>query len=51
MKERSILAGNVISRELQKAISFNTSEQYMKERGTHAGMLPIGNLEDQVFDS
>ena len=37
MKERSIHAGSVSTRQLKKVTSTNTSKRYMKERSTNAG--------------
>ena len=36
MKERSIHAGNVATKILQRVISVNTNKRYMKERSTYA---------------
>ena len=35
MEERSTHAGNVITKQLQRVVSVNTSEQYMKEGSAH----------------
>jgi hypothetical protein len=45
MKERSIHAGNVTIRQLQRVVSLNTSKLYMKERSTHAGNVTIRQLQ------
>ena len=36
MKERGSHAGNVTTRQLQRVISLNSSELYMKKRSIHA---------------
>ena len=45
MKERGSHAGNVTTRQLQRVISLNSSELYMKERSIHAVKHPCGEYQ------
>jgi hypothetical protein len=45
MEERSTHAGNVITKQLQRVVSVNNSEQYMKERSAHAGNVTTRQLK------
>jgi hypothetical protein len=48
MKERRINAGNVTTRQLQRAVSLNTSKQYIKERGIHAWIVTTRQLQKAI---